>query len=644
MTPLGLFLISATLLGGVPFLLATLRSQFRAPLLAAWIAAMVVMGGLLGAVHTLPLGGGVVLLSGQVYYGSFILTTLLAVIVGRDVQVVRTIIAVVVVVDLAAVVALQLSHAALETSGVTNVYGVPSAFFDASRVQQISGAALSVVELIALLAVLEWAKARLGSRSMIPVYPLTFLAILVFDGMLFPLLVLRPTSGLADVMIEGVQGKLVLALAYSVPLLAFVLVNRRTLELFEDRQIGLRHLTHLSRDVLLSELEEQKSKLAASTEVAGRASATTARILDAATNTLLVATDPDLVVTHFNTGAEEILGRSASDVLGRPLSVLLTESDLHHHAQILGVPPHLPTVVKAQAETNTSRDVDLRRGDGARTVLSLSITEIISGDHQVGYLLVGEDVTGRLRAEAAIRVALTDEQEARSRLQEADKVKQQLVSTVSHELRTPLASMRGYLELLKAGDFDELSPQQTTAVDRILRNAARLERLVNNLLLLERAEAGPLVRNRRTLDLRDVVSSCADLLKEQSRDRNLVLELPDESVSITGDPEALQRVVLNLVDNAVKFTPPDGNVTVRLTHRPRGARLEVVDNGIGISLSDQDKLFTRFFRSEAAMAMQAKGTGLGLSIVDAIVTDHNGRIRVDSAVDVGTTVTVDLPA
>lgn len=644
MNPLGIFLVGVAALAALPLLIASIRGQFQAVLLYTHIAAMIVLGGLMGPVYVLPLGGDVMILAGQVYYGSFMFTTLLATVVGRDLAVVRKIIVVVIVVDLVAVAALTMAHAALTRADVVNPLGIPAALFDASRVQQLSGAILSVVELLLLLAALELAKKRLSSRAMMPMYPLTFVAILVFDGVLFPLLVLRPSDGLGDIIASGVQGKVVLAIAYAVPLALFVLLSRRTVERFEAQQLGLRYLVDLTRDPLLDELDEQRSRLISSAETADRASAMAARLLDAATNTVLIATDSEFTITHFNRGAERIFGRVAGDTIGLDVATLFDAEEFTRQAGALGVPSDPRSVLHAHLSASEPRDWRFNV-DGAAHVASLSITEIRITDRVVGYLIAGEDVTGRLRAEQAVRVALDNEQQSRVRLQDADRVKQELISTVSHELRTPIASIRGYLELLADGDYGGLTPQQAEAVTRVLRNSDRLTRLVGDLLTLERTEAGASVSgDRRALDLRDVVLDCTDLVREQAHPHDLELDLPTSTVTVVGDRAALQQMLLNLVDNAIKFTPVEGKVVVRLRDLGSGARVEVADTGIGIRPEDQPHLFTRFFRSGDAVAMEAQGTGLGLAIVKAIVVDHQGQIQVDSSPGRGTTVTVDLPS
>jgi PAS domain S-box-containing protein len=630
-----LLVISVTAFAGIPLAVACLRTQLRTPLLYCYIASMTVIAGMIGPAYTIPISAHVVIWSGQVLYAAFIFSTLITALLGRDLEVVRKTVAIVVLVNLVAALAYWLAHAALE-AGLPNPLGLPMVLFEASMIQQVIGIALSVVELVILLAVLEWTKARLSTRAMIPVYPLAYLGVLVLDGALYPLLVLRPSSGILPVIADGIAVKLVLGVLYAVPLLLFALFARRALRDYESRSLGLRYLADLSRDPLLDQLDT-------TARTANRASATTARILDAATSTVLVATDADLVVTHFNRGAERLLGVAAATVVGRPLDLLMPGCEVARHAAGLGVPTRLPDVVHAQVRDRVPRDWCFAV-DGAELVLSLNITAIESDRVVEGYLFAGEDVTSRLRAAEAVRVALDNEQASLARLREADRVKQHLISTVSHELRTPIASIRGYLELLADGDFGTLSPAQFGAVDRALRGTGRLERLVSDLLVLERADAGTVTERRTVVDLRDVVISCTEELRPGATGRSLELDVPPTPVTTAGDPDALRRVVLNLVENAVKFTPPDGQIVVRLRDLQPGARIEVVDTGIGISPEEHPRVFTKFYRTADARAIEAQGTGLGLSIVQTLVEEHDGVVRIDSERHRGTTVTVDLPA
>ena len=241
--------------------------------------------------------------------------------------------------------------------------------------------------------------------------------------------------------------------------------------------------------------------------------------------------------------------------------------------------------------------------------------------------------------------ALEAERNALEELREVDKVKDAFVSTVSHELRTPITNIIGYSELLDEGDFGDLTPQQREAMVRIEDNSRRLLSLINDLLTLSALQSGTLEVNLVPVDLVEVVRSAEDAILPRLRGSGvgLVMDLPPEPLVVPGEAEKLERVLVNLMTNAIKFTPPQGTVTVRLVAEGSWAIAEVADTGYGIPPEDLDRLFSQFFRSSVAQRKHIQGTGLGLSIVRSIVEAHGGQVEVASTLDVGTTFRVYLP-
>jgi PAS domain S-box-containing protein len=481
---------------------------------------------------------------------------------------------------------------------------------------------------------------------MAAVYVLAYVAMLVLDGVLFPIVVLRPPSGLGDLIVSSVEAKLALAAAYAVPLALFLAFNGRLVQRFEATPLHLDRLVPLRRATVLERLKQREAELEVRTAEAGRATATVSRILDAARNTLLIATDPELRVTRFNTGAEELLGYAESAAVGRSILDALDPQELARHAAALGVPEDLTAVVTAMVDRRVHTDWALQTESGERRVFSLSFTEIRDGDELIGYLCAGEDVTARMRAEEALTEALQRELESVTRLKEADRVKDEVVSTISHELRTPIASIRGYGEILAEGDLGSLSPAQAEAMARLMRNTQRLSALVDNLLQLDLAESGTPTRNHVRTDLAQVVRDAWEDVRQLARGRDLELTLDaTQPAPVLGDPHALERVVLNLGANAVKFTPKGGSVSagVRADPSTGQALLTVTDTGMGIAPEEQPHLVKRFFRSTQAYRRAIPGTGLGLAVVDTIVTAHGGHLEITSTPGAGTTVSVAFP-
>ena len=226
-------------------------------------------------------------------------------------------------------------------------------------------------------------------------------------------------------------------------------------------------------------------------------------------------------------------------------------------------------------------------------------------------------------------------------LRELDRTKTDFLSTVSHELRTPLASIVGYTELLR--DEADLDPASSRMLDVIERNSYRLNSLIEDLLTLSRIESGVAQTHRVPVDVASLVhNACADVAPRAS-DAGIALAVGEgPSVKVTGDPGQLDRVLLNLLTNAVKFTPEGGSVAVDWSVQDAQLHLSITDTGIGIPVEEQHRLASRFFRASNAMDAAIPGTGLGLTIVRGVLDRHGGELGIHSDGS-GTRVVVRLP-
>ena len=237
------------------------------------------------------------------------------------------------------------------------------------------------------------------------------------------------------------------------------------------------------------------------------------------------------------------------------------------------------------------------------------------------------------------------ERETVRRLEGLDAEKSAFVSSVSHDLRTPLTNIMGYVELLQDGDAGPLSLEQQVAFEVIDRNGKKLLELIEDLLTLSRLESGqhPLVPSE--VPVAGLVSQTLEALGFSARRQGIELTaaVSDDVGQIPGDADQLERVMLNLVGNAVKFTPPGGKVGIDVRRDGDRVRITVSDTGIGIPADEHHRLFDRFFRAANAKAGAIAGTGLGLSIVKQAVEAHDGRVSIASVPGSGTTVTVELP-
>jgi PAS domain S-box-containing protein len=262
-----------------------------------------------------------------------------------------------------------------------------------------------------------------------------------------------------------------------------------------------------------------------------------------------------------------------------------------------------------------------------------------------GMLVYGsvDDVTARVQAEQDLEAAHNALARQVHELTELDRMKDDFVALVSHELRTPLTSIEGYLDLVLEDD-EMPQDEQRRFLETVRRNSDRLVRLVNDLLVLFRADGGRLELDLSELNLRDLVlESVAHALPAAER-AGVALSASLETVpTVLGDETRLSQVLDNLISNAVKYTPLGGAAEVRITTGAEFIEIAVEDSGIGIPAEEQGRLFERFFRSSLASALQIQGSGLGLAITREMVEAHGGTLEVRSVEGEGSCFTVRLP-
>jgi heavy metal sensor kinase len=230
-----------------------------------------------------------------------------------------------------------------------------------------------------------------------------------------------------------------------------------------------------------------------------------------------------------------------------------------------------------------------------------------------------------------------------ARLEASFNEQQRFVADASHELRTPLAVLRGETEL--ALEHPRGTDEYREALVVIKDEAERLSRIVEHLFILARQPINDPVLVTQTLSLNEIVRDCVRAAQVLAARKNLRLDTngTTDQITVRGDDELIKRMLFNLLDNAVKYTPEGGEILVELATHNGDARIVVRDTGIGIPESDQPRVFDRFYRVDKARSRANGGAGLGLSIVDWIVKAHGGKISVASAPGRGSVFTVELP-
>lgn len=317
--------------------------------------------------------------------------------------------------------------------------------------------------------------------------------------------------------------------------------------------------------------------------------------------------------TSFNRKAEEVTGYKLGEVLGRPYTMLIPETERHKARRAF---------VKNLRGEASMTELTITRKDGQTAIVELSSRPVWREGRVSGIQGIARDIT---------------EKKALERLQ------QEFVSTVSHELRTPLTSIKGYVDLVLAGDTGPLTPDQEEFLRIVAQNTTRLTGLINDLLDMQRLETGRVEFELGEVALSELLRELAQAMRLQAAEKGLSFNVEVEpALKVRGDRERLAQVFNNLLSNAIKYTSA-GGVTLRARRMGHAVAVSVSDTGIGLSEKDLQKLFQKFYRSDNPYVRKVGGTGLGLAISKAILERHGGTIAVASQPDQGSTFTVRLP-
>jgi len=230
-------------------------------------------------------------------------------------------------------------------------------------------------------------------------------------------------------------------------------------------------------------------------------------------------------------------------------------------------------------------------------------------------------------------------------LEAVSRRKSDFISSVSHELRTPLTSIKGYAAILLAGKLGDIPKDIRERLDKINRHSDELVHMVNDLLDIARIESGKMIMKKEPLSLLEIAEKIADLLSVQLKEKHIVLsvEIPDKTITVTADRSQIERVFINLVGNALKFTPEKGKITIAARKIDSGTEIDITDTGCGIPEVALRAIFEEFYRVDNAINQEVKGTGLGLALAKQIVEAHGGKIWVRSTLGSGSTFSFNIP-
>ncbi|MBI2843441.1 MAG: HAMP domain-containing protein [Armatimonadetes bacterium] len=323
----------------------------------------------------------------------------------------------------------------------------------------------------------------------------------------------------------------------------------------------------------------------------------------------IVVTDESGTITLFNKASEGIFQRRAEEVVGKSIA----EADLH---------PELSKVVRETLQTQRLARKELRLPGPDRVSLSAYSSPV-------------KDQSLNVRGAVVVLHDLTE-------IRRHEKAQKEFVANVSHELRTPITAVLVTAEALLSGAKDDPKLLQRF-LGTLVSESERLSLLIDDLLEIAKREAGQRKIRKTEVAIRDVVERVFSLCKgaAQRNQITVTVDLPD--IVIFADEQQIEQVLANLLDNAIKYTPQGGLVTVTAVEEDESVSLSVSDTGIGIPQGEVSRVFERFYRVDKARSRQLRGTGLGLSIVKDIVEAHGGTVTVQTMLGEGSTFTVTLP-
>jgi PAS domain S-box-containing protein len=312
------------------------------------------------------------------------------------------------------------------------------------------------------------------------------------------------------------------------------------------------------------------------------------------------------MIESINPSSERMFGYRAEDLVGKHLMMLFRDSTLFSVSNAQDCRNFMEQIFQKSLNRVGEFDALKQIGEHFPIEISLSELETTEGKRYLANIL---DVSER---------------------REVERLKKEFVSTVSHELRTPLTSIRGSLTLLSVGALGSLPDQAKKVVGIAERNTIRLITLINDILDIEKLESGKLDMVFDTVSLSNVMERSAEAVKAFAEQNGIRLEFQPTNATVNADGDRLVQVMVNLISNAVKFSPKGGAVTIAVSEIPNWVEVKVIDRGRGIPAKFKNALFQRFQQVEASDSKKKGGTGLGLAICKGIIEAHSGNIGVES--------------
>lgn len=388
-------------------------------------------------------------------------------------------------------------------------------------------------------------------------------------------------------------------------------IHEQTQELTEEvKQLEeARSKTHL----LLKELESEKELADHRAEDLRKYQLAVENVSDH-----IVITDADGNILYANKAVERITGYTREEIMGTKAGVKwgkLMSNELYQK---------LWTEIKLNKHSFVGEFTN-RRKNGESYIAEARISPILDEHGDVIFFVgIERDIT---------------------KLREIDRMKTEFISLASHQLRTPLSAMKWFLEMLLVGDLGSLSTEQKEIIKNINESNERMIELVNTLLDVSRIESGRLVIDPKLTDLRVLLNELLSEIESSLRGKNQTIDvkIPDNMQQILIDPKLTRQVLMNFLTNAIKYSPNDATISLIITLNQKEMLCTISDQGYGIPIEDQDKIFKKFFRSPSVVKRAVEGNGLGLYLVKSIIESSGGKVWFESEEGKGTSFYFSLP-
>ncbi|MDQ5826539.1 MAG: PAS domain-containing sensor histidine kinase [Chloroflexota bacterium] len=345
----------------------------------------------------------------------------------------------------------------------------------------------------------------------------------------------------------------------------------------------------------------------------------------------------DGVITDWNSGAEKLYGYSAEEVVGQHVSMLAPADRLD---EILSLLERLRRGERIERISHYETIRMTKHGKLLDVSLTLSPINDLNGNI-IGAATIARDISKSKEAERELAQALAMQQSANEELERINKLRKDFVSIVSHEFRTALTGIQGFSQMMRDEDFSVEEMRELSS--DIYEDAKRLSRMISDMLDLDRMESGPMTLNLERVGLNEILARVTDQMRPNAPRHQIALQLDEALPELLGDRDKLTQVIVNLLNNAVKYSPDGGEVIVASHLEGDFAHVRVQDEGVSIEPEALKKLFVPYTRLESGATRHIQGTGLGLAICRQIIELHGGDIWVESRPGEGSTFHFTIP-